>query len=163
MVNSDVSWQLTLNNACSTTVVNGNNVVVNNMQNSVKAAPDATVDEQIFTAYIDSISATYNSGVALCGPTTYTLGGAYTGANTWMNFDASLRRIRVSTVFDSDINYTPGYTVTIKGCLDNYPGVCSPAQSFTIKILPCKITSFVVNGGTVTPNINQDIFYPAIT
>ena len=163
MVNSDVTWQLTLNNACSTTVVNGNNVVVNNMQNSVKAAPDATVDEQIFTANIDSISATYNSGVALCGPTTYTLGGAYTGANTWMNFNASLRRIRVSTVFDSDINYTPGYTVTIKGCLDNYPGVCSPAQSFTIKILPRKITIFVVNGGTVTPNINQDIFYPAIT
>ncbi len=50
------------------------------MQNSVKAAPVL----QIFIDYIDSISATYNSDAPLCGPTTYTLGGAYTGTNTWM-------------------------------------------------------------------------------
>lgn len=152
MVNSDVTWQLTLNNACPTTNVNNYNVVVPNMQNSVKAA----IFQHIFVAYIDSISATYNAGVSLCGPTTYTLGGDYTGPNTWMSFNEPLRRIRVYTVLDSDIKYTPtGYTVTIKGCLVNYPGVCSLAQSFTIKILPCKVTSIVVTGGTVTPDINQ--------
>jgi hypothetical protein len=81
-----------------------------------------------------------------------------------MSFVNLSRTITVETNLDSDIKYSPsGYSVTIIGCLDNYPGVCSSPQSFTIEIFPCQVTSISLTWLTVTPNIVYETFYVAAT
>jgi hypothetical protein len=100
------------------------------MINTVKGAAIT----QTYDSYIDSISTTYGAGLLLCGLTTYTLGGAFTGSNTWMSFAEPARSISVQTNSDGDSKFSPGYSVTIIGCLVSYPGICSPPQTFTISI-----------------------------
>jgi hypothetical protein len=94
------------------------------MSNSVKAA---TVSYNV-NKYVDSLSNTYGSGSSLCGPIVYTVSGAYSSTVTWMTYNFSSLQLLfyVRTNLDSDIKYTPsGYAVTIRGCLSQYPTVCS--------------------------------------
>ena len=98
------------------------------MSNSVKAA---TVSYNV-NKYIDSLSNTYGSGSSLCGPIAYTVSGAYSSTVTWMTYNFSHFSFPTQLLFyvrtnlDSDIKYTPsGYAVTIRGCLSQYPTVCS--------------------------------------
>ena len=126
--NSDVTWTLTLVDPCLGTVVNGNNVVVADMEYSVK---NVITTKQIFPEYLSKVevdAAALNFPLS-CGSTTYTLGGEYpgSGVGSWMTFNEATRTIEVATSFDSLIKHTPnGYAVTITACLDNYP---SPTTS----------------------------------
>ena len=133
--NSGVTWTLTLIDPCIGTIVNGNNVVVADMLYSVK---NVITTQQIFAAFLNKVVID-SANVLSCGPTLYTLGGAYTGSNSWIKFTEGTRTIDVSTALDSDIKYTPtGYAVTITACLVNQSVTpCYGPFTFYVKIVPC--------------------------
>ena len=96
--NSDVTWTLTLVDPCLGTVVNGNNVVVADMEYSVK---NVITTQQIFPEYLSKVevdSAALNFPLS-CGSKTYTLGNEYpgSGAGSWMTFNGATRTIEVAT------------------------------------------------------------------
>lgn len=111
--------------------------MVTDMLYSVK---NVITTQQIFAEFLNKVVID-SLNVLNCGPTTYTLGGDYTGSNSWIQFTKATRTINVATALDSDINYVPtGYKVTITACLDNYPPpntLCAGPYTFYVKIVPC--------------------------
>ena len=81
---------------------------------------------------------TISQGVQVCQGRTYTLGGDWTAAATWLQYDWTNGVITASTTEDTDINYAAnggrGYEVTLQGCLTLYPTQCSTTLTFYVKV-----------------------------
>ncbi len=83
-----------------------------------------------------------NSDSIFCGKRIYSFGGDGSSNPSWLSIDQSNGIVSVQTDEDSDVNYNPGYSVTLKACLSYYPTTCSAPVLFKVFISECQIVSF---------------------